>query len=176
MKTVVNLEVFRMRLLKIIVTLVLLFIISGCSDKLGEFKKAALEIDTVADKAAKAISLDAHEIREIELDYKNETFTINDIFKTILRDAQWEYDKEDKVQRLIVRGKWQEPLFESYLTSDIQQSELAESGKITIKIEILDGQINPESTSINMIFNGNTIVEENGEEAYYYLLDTYTSL
>ena len=165
-----------MRLLTIFVMLVFLQIASGCSDKLNEIKEAALEIDATAEKAAKAISLDAHTIRAMELDFNNETFTINDLFKTILRDVQWEYDEIDTIQSLKVKGRWQEPLFENYINSNLQKSELEKNGNVTIILEFIDGQINPESTSFYMTLDNDTIVEEKGEEAYFYLLDFYTSL
>lgn len=176
MKNVVELEAFIMRLLTIFVMLVFLQIASGCSDKLNEIKEAALEIDATAEKAAKAISLDAHTIRAVELDHNNKTFTINDLFITILRDVQWEYDEIDTIQSLKVNGKWQESLFEGYINSEIQKSGLDENGNVTIELEFINGQINPESTSFSMTLNNKTIVEENGEKAYIYLLDYYTSL
>lgn len=165
-----------MRLSTALVVLAILLVASGCSDKLNEFKEAALEINTTADKAAKAISLDAHTIRAMELDFNNETFTINDLFKTILRDVQWEYDEIDTIQSLKVKGRWQEPLFENYINSNLKKSELEKNGNVTIILEFIDGQINPESTSFYMTLDNDTIVEEKGEEAYFYLLDFYTSL
>ncbi len=165
-----------MRLLSMVIILVFLLLVSGCSEKLNEFKEAALEIDTTAEKAAKAISLDAHAIREIELVYNDETFTINTLFKTILRDVQWEYEEFDNIQRLKVKGNWQEPIFEKYITSDQLQEELTENGMVTIQFEFIDGQINPKSTSYHLILNNKTIAEDTGEDAYNYLLEFYTSL
>ena len=78
--------------------------LAGCSDTLGEIKDAASGINTAADEAATAISQDVHSIRAINITYNDETFTVNDLFKSILRDVQWDYERGEKTNALKVNG------------------------------------------------------------------------
>lgn len=157
-------------------SLIFLLILGGCGSTLNDIKGAVSEIDTAADKAAKAISYDAQTIRSKEIEYNNVSFTINDLFETILRDVQWEYEEINDLHKFKVNGTWQDSLFDSYQFTEVQKKQLEEVGKVLIEFEFDNEQIVAESTSIQLILNQNILVEKNGEDALVYLFDYYTSL
>ena len=68
--------------------------LAGCGDSYSEIKEAVSGINTKANDAASALSLEVHELRATELYYNDKSFTINDLFKTTLRDVQWYYDEK----------------------------------------------------------------------------------
>ena len=47
-------------------------------------------------------------MRATEIEFDGQTFTINDLFKTILRDVQWFYDESEDMQRTKISGTWQD--------------------------------------------------------------------
>lgn len=77
---------------KLAIVTCLSVLLAGCGDRLTEIKDAFSGINSAADAAASAVSQDVHAIRALTINYNDESFTINDLFKTILRDIRWEYD------------------------------------------------------------------------------------
>lgn len=73
--------------------LFLSILLVGCSQTLGDLKNAAAGINSKANEAATSMSLDVHSVRAVEIQFENKTFTLNDLFKNILRDVQWHYEK-----------------------------------------------------------------------------------
>lgn len=71
-------------------------LLTGCSNRLSEIKDAVSGINSAAENAASAVSRDVHAVRAIAINYKDTSFTVNDLFKTILRDVRWDYDAEKK--------------------------------------------------------------------------------
>lgn len=63
---------------------------------------------TESKEAASDINEAVHSVRTTHLSYDEETFTLNDLFKSILRDTRWEYDAQ--AGKLQVKGTWLEPL------------------------------------------------------------------
>lgn len=147
-------------------------ILFGCDDKLNELKDAVSGIDSAANKAANAISLDAHSIRSVEINYENHTFIINDLFKTILRDTLWEYEQKDTNHILIVKGTWKEPLFENYNIT-VDKEKLKKDGKVTIELQFENETINEHKTNVILEYEKNKLLELKGKEALHYLYDVY---
>ena len=156
---------------KVVFILCLSILLSGCSDRLTEIKDAASGINAAADTAASALSLDVHSIRAINITYSKETFTINDLFKTILRDTRWEYDENKG--KLLVTGTWMDPLFTEEQWDDTYKNKLAENGKVTVTCTIQNGEINSTHTDVKLLFNGEVIQHMSGEDALNHLYDTY---
>lgn len=164
------------KLTVMILTFVLLLLLTGCSNKINDFKEAASGIDSAANKAADAISIDVHTIRAIEIKHNHEVFTVNELFKTILRDVRWEYEKKENRHIFTVRGTWKDSLFENYHFTAKQKEELKENGKVTVELEIVDGKIEPTATKVIMKLNDKIVVEQKGKKALNYFYDYYTSL
>jgi len=143
----------------------------GCGERLSEIKGAVSGINSAADSAASAVGRDVHAIRAITINYKNTTFTVNDLFKSILRDIRWDYDPDKK--ELHVRGTWQAPLFSEQTWDEAMKKQLAETGVVNVTCVIKDDQIDGSQTVITLVFNDDTILEMTGEEALDYLYDTY---
>ena len=161
-----------MKLIKKVVFIVgLSVLLTGCGDRLAEIKDAASGINEAANSAASALSKDVHSVRAILLTYNDETFTINDLFKTILRDTRWEYDAQ--TEKLQVTGTWMDPLFSEQSWDDTYKKQLAETGEITVTCQIQDDQIHSKQTDVKLIFGGDTIVHMTGEDALFYLYETY---
>lgn len=151
----------------------LVLLLTGCGDKVAELKEAVSGIDGAANKAANAISLDAHSIRSIEIEHGDTNFTVNNLFKTILRDVFWDYEEKNEIHILTVNGTWKETLFEDYQFTDEQVVKLKEEGFVTVILELVDGEIKPDSTQVQMVLHGETLVDEKGEDALYRLYDQY---
>ena len=146
-------------------------LLAGCGDRLTEIKDAVSGINSAADAAASAVSRDVHAIRALTINYNGESFTINDLFKTILRDIRWEYDGEKN--ELHVQGTWQAPLFPEQAWDTALQKQLAESGVVSVTC-IMDGdQIDSSQTEVTLILNQEKLIQMNGEEALHQLYDTY---
>lgn len=150
-----------------------ILLLSACSDKISEIKEAASGIDHAANKAAKAISLDAHSIRSIEIEHKNTSFTVNDLFKSILRDVFWEYEEKNEIHTFVVKGTWKELLFEEYNFTEEQKTKLKDEGTVTVELELVDGAIKAESTTVQMTLDGELLVDEKGEDTLYSLYNQY---
>ncbi|KGR81541.1 hypothetical protein [Lysinibacillus odysseyi] len=147
----------------------------GCSDTLSEIKQAASGINDAADKAATAISQDVHSVRAIEISYNGQIFTVNDLFKTILRDVQWHYEQEEDKTSLKITGTWQPDLFASYGIGKSNKSSLANDGEVTIVLGVDNHIILEDATHVTLLYDGDTLLDENGPEILHYLYDYYTA-
>ncbi|KPN96977.1 hypothetical protein AO843_01460 [Lysinibacillus sp. ZYM-1] len=146
-------------------------LLTGCGDRLSEIKDAASGINTAANSAASAVSRDVHAIRALDINYKDTSFTVNDLFKTILRDIRWDYDPEKN--ELHVRGTWQPPLFSDQPWNDELKEKLAESGVVTITCKINDDKFDSSQTNVTVMNNNEILLQKNGEKALHHLYDTY---
>lgn len=161
-----------MKLIKKIVLIICLnVLLTGCGERLAEIKDAASGINEAANSAASAISKDVHSIRAISIAYNDETFTINDLFKTIIRDTRWEYDAQ--TGKLQVKGTWIDPLFSEQQWDDTYKKQLAETGEITVTCQIQDDKIHNAQTDVKLVFGGETILHMTGEDALFHLYETY---
>jgi len=162
-----------MRKILLTITIISAILLYGCGN-LSEIKEAVSGINSQAEKAKSAITLDAHTIRSIEIAYNEENFTVNDLFKTILRDVQWEYEKKEELHHLIVRGTWKEPLFEQRLSMDEQLiEELVVDGKVLVHLTFESETILPDFTTVSMSLRDELLVDLEGEEALYHLYDCF---
>lgn len=146
-------------------------LLAGCGDRLSEIKDAASGINSAANSAASAVSRDVHAIRAIDINYKDTSFTVNDLFKTILRDVRWDYDAEKN--ELHVKGTWQAPLFSEQTWDNAMRKQLAETGVVRVTCTLTDNMIDSDSTNVTFVFNDETILEMSGEDALLHLYDTY---
>ncbi|MEK5332283.1 MULTISPECIES: hypothetical protein [unclassified Lysinibacillus] len=156
---------------KLAIVTCLSVLLAGCGDRLTEIKDAFSGINSAADAAASAVSQDVHAIRALTINYNDESFTINDLFKTILRDIRWEYD--GKKNELHVQGTWQAPLFSEQAWDDHMQKQLAETGLVTVICVIQDDQIDSSQTEVTLVFNQEKILQLSGDDALHHLYDTY---
>lgn len=150
-----------------------IMLLSGCSEKMSDIKSAVSGINTAATNAATAISQNVHNLRAIEIHYENEQFTINDLFKTILRDVQWHYEQTEGTDILKVTGTWKDPLFENENFDAQTKKLLKELGKVTVELYIKDGMLQPNNTVIKLELNGEIIVEVQGEIALTKFYDVF---
>lgn len=153
----------------IVITSLLTIILAGCSN----ITDALSGIDNQAQKAASGITPEALNIRSINIEYKNESFTVDELFTSILRDIFWEYDKNNDSQILIVKGTWKEGLFEDYELQSYPINDLNSDGKVTVVFEIVNDEILPEKTKVTMTLGDQVIIEEIGEKAQKTLYDAY---
>lgn len=153
----------------IVITGLLTIILAGCSD----ITDALSGIDNQAQKAASGITPEALNIRSINIEYKNESFTVDELFTSILRDIFWEYDKNNDSQILIVKGTWKEGLFEDYELQSYPINDLNSDGKVTVVFGIVNDEILPEKTKVTMTLGDQVIIEEIGEKAQKTLYDAY---
>lgn len=166
-----------MRKIKIAsITILFTFLLTGCAEKINEITEAISGINAAADKAANAITLDAQTVRNIELEYKNKTFTVNELFTTILRDVQWEYEQKEEKQLLTIKGIWQEGLFNMYSITMEKKEKLKKEGKVIVQLEIVKNKILDNSTHVILEFNDEHLVEEKGKEALIHLFDYYINI
>lgn len=99
---------------------------AGCGDSVADLKEAAAGINSKANEGASAISIDVHSISATEIEFDNQTFTINDVFKVILRDVQWDYDDSGETRQLKITGTWQDNgLFAEHSFSARQKETLS---------------------------------------------------
>ncbi|MEG0258970.1 MAG: hypothetical protein RR595_02585 [Lysinibacillus sp.] len=159
--------------LKIISVSCLSILLTGCGDRLTEIKEAASGINAAADEAAKAMSQDVHSVRAITIDYQGASFTINELFKTILRDVRWRYDEE--TEQLQVEGTWLDPLFSEQQWNDVDKKQLAENGKVTVVLPIQDNTINSAKTTVRLQMNKQLLIDDEGDPILQELYDTYLS-
>ncbi|MFJ5765843.1 hypothetical protein ACIP9C_10780 [Lysinibacillus sp. NPDC093210] len=156
---------------KLAIVTCLSVLLAGCGDRLTEIKDAFSGINSAADAAASAVSQDVHAIRALTINYNDESFTINDLFKTILRDIRWEYDGEKN--ELHVQGTWQAPLFSEQAWDDRMQEQLAETGLVTVICVMQDDQIDSSQTEVTLVYNQEKILQLSGDDALHHLYDTY---
>ncbi|MFF5993790.1 hypothetical protein AAGS61_03395 [Lysinibacillus sp. KU-BSD001] len=162
------------KLYTILSTSMLTLCLVGCSDTLVQIKDAASGINSAADQAATAISQDVHSIRAIEVTYNDQTFTINDLFKSILRDVQWHYEPSQQENVLLITGTWQPSLFDAYGIDQKIDNELAVHGEVTIELMVEENMIHEEKTKVTLVKQTETLLEENGQDILHYLYDYYT--
>lgn len=156
----------------IIVTIFMcMLLLSGC----GDLQQAVSGINNAAETAAKATSTDVHSIRATELTYENQHFTVNALFKTILKDVFWEYEETNGTHLLHIKGTWKEPLFTSYPFDDALKQKLAEDGDVIVTLTVKDNEIIKQSTTIQLLYNKEVLVDESGEQVFDNLLQTYAS-
>ena len=149
--------------------------LSGCSATWEEIKDAASGINTAADEAATAISQDVHSIRAADITYNGRTFTINDLFKSILRDVQWHYEQKEGTKALKVTGTWQPGLFAPFGIPEEMEEKLAVDGEATILLAVENNIIQEEETVATLQYYGETIVAEEGQDILHHLYDQYTA-
>ncbi|MEK4130564.1 23S rRNA methyltransferase [Solibacillus sp. FSL W8-0474] len=150
-------------------------LLAGCGDTIGDIKQAAAGINSKANEAATAISTDVHSIRAVEMEFDNQTFTINDLFKTILRDVQWYYDENGNEQQLKITGTWQDNgLFGEENFSEIEKQQLIENSKIEVILFFHNGVLDEEKTTVRMSQNRQTIIDQKGTEALLHFYTIYT--
>ncbi|MEG0471428.1 MAG: 23S rRNA methyltransferase [Solibacillus sp.] len=146
-------------------------LLASCTQAIGDIKNAAAGINSKANEAATAISLDVHSVRAVEIQFDHQTFTINDLFKSILRDVQWHYEKKGE---LIITGTWKDNgLFAESNFDEETKKQLRENGKIEVILSFSNGVLNEEDTAISMHLLENKLVEQHGKEDLYALYTLY---
>ena len=160
-----------MRLQAILSIGALSFLLVGCSDTLSDIKDAASGINSKADEAATAISQDAHSVRAIELLYNDRTATIDDLFKSTLRDVQWQFDKE--TNHLTVTGTWQPTLFAEYGLTEELYEELAVIGEVIVSLMIEDHTVQQEHTTLKVLYKDEILLEKQGNEVLHSFFEEY---
>ncbi|MEK5080999.1 23S rRNA methyltransferase [Solibacillus sp. FSL W7-1436] len=149
-------------------------LLAGCGDMAADLKEAAAGINSKANEAASAISIDIHSVRATEIKYDNQTFTINDLFKTILRDVQWEYDDSGKNPQLKITGTWQDNgLFAQHSFSAGQKELVKENGKVEVLLSFDNDILDESRTKVTMELNGRTFIKEEGQEVLHHMYKTY---
>jgi hypothetical protein len=156
-----------------VVLLLAMFLLIGCKSSVSDLKEAVSGIHTQAEKAKSGLTIDAYTLREYEIEYKDELFTVDELFKTILRDVQWEYEKNQNQHQLLIKGTWKEPLFDYLQLSDEVKEELATTGKILITLTFEEDQLVPGETTVTMKLKEDTLVDEKGEDILHYFYDIY---
>lgn len=157
---------------KLIPLLFVAILCTGCGDTMSDIKEAAAGINSKANEAASAISIDVHSIRATELTFNSEQLTINDLFKAILRDVQWHYD--DATEQLTITGTLKDNgLFSKQLFSVQQLKDLIENGKITIVLAFSDGALLPDRTQASMKLHTDVLVDEQGEQLLQHFYEVY---
>jgi hypothetical protein len=157
---------------KFILLIISICFLTGCGESYSEIKEAVSGINSKANDAASAISIEVHELRAIELQYNDKTFTINDLFKTTLRDVQWHYD--EKVQNLTVTGTWKDNglfAFENY--DDLKKEQLRENGDVEVQLFFNQRELDETKTSVTMQLNSETLVNQSGIEALHHFYEVY---
>lgn len=161
---------------KVFIAICSIVFLTGCSDTLSDVKKAASGINSKANEAASAISQDVHSIRAIEIEHNNTKFTVNDLFKTILRDVQWHYEKQNEtISILRITGTWQPTLFESLNFNSNPYLNLTEHGQVEISLHINEHILIEDKTKAILTYEGQEIFSNKGEAVLQYLFDYYTS-
>lgn len=157
---------------KLIPLLFVAFLCAGCGDTMNDIKEAAAGINSKANEAASAISIDVHSIRAIELAFDNEQITINDLFKTILRDVQWHYD--DVNEQLKVTGTWKNNgLFSEHPFTEQQKADLIENGKVTALLSFTNNQLLTDDIEVQMKLHQDVLVNEQGQHLLQHFYDVY---
>ena len=163
------------KLYTVLLASVLSLFLIGCSNTVNEIKEAASGINSAANKAATAISQDVHSIRAIEITHNAQTFTVNDLFKFILRDVQWHYEPSHQENILKITGTWQPNLFASYNIDETIEPDLAVNGLVTIELKVEENAIQEENTAVTLAYNEEILLSETGEEILHYLYEYYTT-
>lgn len=157
---------------KFMALLLTVIFLTGCNDTMKDIKDAAAGINSKANEAATAISIDVHSIRAIELAFDNEQVTINDLFKTILRDVQWHYDESTNI--LKITGTWKNnQLFSEQHFSEQQKQELVENGNVTVQLHFIDNQLSEAKTTAQLILHNELLVDIQGEQLLQHFYDVF---
>lgn len=157
---------------KFMALLLTVIFLTGCNDTMKDIKDAAAGINSKANEAATAISIDVHSIRAIELAFDNEQVTINDLFKTILRDVQWHYDESTNI--LKITGTWKNnQLFSEQHFSEQQKQELVENGNVTVQLHFIDNQLSEAKTAAQLILHNELLVDIQGEQLLQHFYDVF---
>ncbi|WP_274307421.1 23S rRNA methyltransferase [Solibacillus daqui] len=157
---------------KLIPLLLAVILLTGCSNTMEDIKNAASGINSKANEAATAISIDVHTIRATELEFDDEHVTINDLFKTILRDVQWHYDESKNT--LKITGTWKDnQLFSDQAFTEQQKQELVENGKVTILLNFVDNNLSKNDTTAQMILHNKLLVDQQGEQLLQHFYDVF---
>lgn len=157
---------------KLIPLLFVVILCAGCGDTMSDIKEAAAGINSKANEAASAISIDVHSIRATELIFDNELLTINDLFKAILRDVQWQYDEVN--EQLKIHGTWKDNgLFNKQSFTEQQRADLVENGKVTIVLSFSDGEIHLDRTHAQMTLQNDVLVEAQGNQLFQHFYEVY---
>ncbi|NLY78613.1 MAG: 23S rRNA methyltransferase [Lysinibacillus sp.] len=157
-----------------IIMIMSILLLVGCSEQMSDIKEAVSGINSQAEKAKSAITMDAHTIRGLEIEFNGELFTVNDLFKNILRDVQWEYEKNNDQHLLFVKGTWKEPLFENHFSIE-KKEKLIKDGKVYIQLTFENESIVANETTVSMKLEDEILVDEKGEEILYYLYEIYVN-
>lgn len=158
----------------VFVATILVLILAGCGDTFRNIKDAASGINSAADQAASAISQDVHSIRAIEITHNEQTFTVNNLFKSILRDVQWHYEKNESMGVLKVTGTWQPDLFETYSFSEGIKNNLVSDGHVTVYLTVDNHMIVEDKTEVTLTYKGELLVNEKGDDILYHLYEAYS--
>lgn len=158
----------------ILIATVLIFMLAGCGDTLKDIKDAATGINSAADQAASAISQDVHSIRSIEITYNDQAFTVNDLFKSILRDVQWHYEKNNSSNILKVTGTWKPSLFEHYSSHNVSDKDLEKDGLVTVFLTVENHVILEDQTKVALVYKDQVLVNQKGKDVLYHLYESYT--
>lgn len=154
--------------------LVSTILLAGCGDTVGDLKEAVAGINSKANEAATAISIDVHSMRATEIEFDDQTFTINDVFKTILRDVQWYYDESENKQQLKISGTWQDNgLFSDENYSKDLKQQLLENGHVEVLLTFENNLIAEQETTVHMKLNGETLIEEQGTDLLHHFYHIY---
>lgn len=145
---------------------------SGCGDTINDIKEAAAGINSKANEAASAISPDVHSIRAIELTFDNEPITVNDLFKTILRDVQWHYDEVNT--QLKVTGTWKNNgLFSELQFTEQQKLDLIENGKVTVLLTFVGNQLLTNDIQVEMKLHQDIILNKQDPNLLQHFYNVY---
>lgn len=154
--------------------LFLTLLLAGCTETLGDIKNAASGINSKANEAATSLSLDVHSVRAFEVQIDDQSFTMNDLFKSILRDVQWHYEKKDKQNELKITGTWKDNgLFADYNFNDEMKKQLLENGRVEVILSFENDILNEEKTLISMSIHGEKLVEQQGMDSLHALYQLY---
>ena len=128
-------------------------LLAGCGDTVADLKEAAAGINSKANEAAS---------------------TINELFKSILRDVQWEYDDSGKTKLLKISGTWQDNgLFAHHSFSADQKERLKEHGKVEVILSFNNYKIDETKTQATLNMDGQPLIKEAGQETLHHFYKIY---
>ena len=161
---------FTMKKISFVVTIVFSFFLAGCHDIID----AVSGINSKANEAAKAISVDVHTLRSIPIQMENQqTVTVNDFIKAILRDVQWKHEKKGELEELIADGSWKDGLFNEYGFTTKQKEVLKETGEVIVQIFFNDNQLQVDLTTVVLTNKDGILVRLTGKDALTSLQQAY---
>ena len=159
-----------MKKFSFVVTIVFSFVLAGCHDIID----AISGINSKANEAAEAISEDVHTLRSIPIQMESQqTVTVNDFIKSILRDVQWKHEKKDQLEVLIANGSWKDGLFNEYGFTTKEKEVLKETGDVIIQLFFNDNQVQVDLTTVVLTNKEDIIVNINGKDAFTSLQRAY---